>query len=87
MGKVTTWLVLIFDDSFEGAWFTEPLFDEEHANAELAALRISEIPGKRERHLRYKLERPLSPEQLHGLGELKKRGFFKNYYIVDEITG
>jgi len=86
MSRVTTWLILIFDDSLEEAWFTDPLFDEDHANTELTALRISAMPGKRECHLRYKLERPITPEQLQGLSELKERGLFKSYYIVDETT-
>jgi hypothetical protein len=86
MSRVTTWLILIFDDSREEAWFTDPLFDEDHANTELTVLRISAIPGKRERHLRYKLEQPLTSEQLQGLSELKEQRLFKSFYILDEIT-
>lgn len=86
MGRVTTWLTLVFDDSHDEAWFTETLFDEEDADAELASHHISMIPGKRERHLRYQLEQPLTAEQLARLAELKELGLFRNFYVVDEIA-
>jgi hypothetical protein len=86
MSTVTTWLTLVFDDSHDEAWFTVTVFDEEHANAELARLHISTTPGRRERHLRYQLEQPLAPEQLASLTELKELGLFRNFYVVDEIT-
>jgi hypothetical protein len=86
MSKVTTWLTLVFDDSLDGAWFTDPLLDEDHANSELAALRITTTPGKRQRHLRFRLELPLTPVQLDGLTALKEQGLFSNFYIVDEIA-
>ena len=86
MSKVNSWLTVVFNDSLEEAWFPDALFDEEDTNRNLASLQISILPGKRERHLRYKLEQPLTSEQLQGLGELKAQGLFCNLYLVDEIT-
>ncbi len=86
MSRVITWLALVFDDSLDEAWFTDPLFDEDDANSELAALCISYTPGKRQRHLRFRLEQPLTPEQLEGLASLKEQGLFSSFYIVDEIA-
>ncbi len=86
MSRITIWLTLVFNDSLEEAWFTDPLFDEEHASFELAALKISARPGKRVRHLRFELERSLTLEQLQGLSKLKELGLFSNFYIVDEVT-
>jgi hypothetical protein len=86
MSKVITWLTLVFDDSLDEAWFTDPLFDEEDANSELAALHIVYTPGKRQRHLRFRLEQPLAPQQIEGLASLKEQGLFSNFYIIDEIA-
>lgn len=86
MSRATTWLTVVFDDSLEEAWFTDSLFDEEDRNRNLARLLISMLPGKRERHLRYKLEQPLTPKQLQGLAELQELGLFNSFYIVDEIA-
>jgi hypothetical protein len=79
MSRISIWLILVFDDSLEEAWFTNSLFDEEHANSELADLHVNTVPRKRERHLRYKLERPLTLEQLHGLSRLKEQELFSNF--------
>ena len=86
MSRATTWLTVVFDDSLEEAWFIDSLFDEEDTNRNLASLQISMLPGKRERHLRYKLEQPLTPKQLQGLTELQVLGLFNSFYIVDEIS-
>jgi hypothetical protein len=86
MSRVTTWFTVVFDDSLEEAWFTDALFDEEDTNRYFASLQISILPGKRQRHLRYKLEKPLTHEQLQAITELKEYGLFSNFYVVDEIT-
>jgi hypothetical protein len=86
MSRVITWLILVFDDSLDEAWFTDPLFDEDHADSELATLHITTTPGKRQRHLRFRLERPLTLDQLEGLATLKEQELFSNFYIVDEIA-
>jgi hypothetical protein len=86
MSRVITWFTVVFDDSLDEAWFPDPLFDEEDTNRNLASLQISIQQGKRERHLRYKLEQPLTAAQLQALAELKAQGLFSNFYVVDEIT-
>lgn len=86
MSRETTWLTLIFDDSLPGAWFTDPLFDEDDASRELAALQISTMPGKRERHVHFELERPLTAGQISGLSRLKELGLFSDFSLAGENT-
>lgn len=86
MSKIMTFLVLVFDDSLDNAWFTDPLVDEDHANSELSALHITATPGERQRHLRFRLKQPLTRDKLEGLAILKEQGLFSNFSIVDEIA-
>src|SRR5579884_2572334 len=76
-------LTLIFTD-WNPNWREEFLiFDEQQALFELEEAGLPHYPVRRERHLSFKLEHPLTKEERAWLEESKKRGLFLDYFTGD----
>ena len=86
MSTGKTFLVLVFSD-WNPHWREDFLiFDEEDGVRIVADAGIASFPWKRERHLFFELQQPLTQEQLHILEENKQVGIFKSFSVQDEIS-
>src|SRR5260221_4657514 len=82
------YLTCVFKDYGEDAWHTdsELLFDEDHVTQEMVTLGISTTPGRKERHLHFKLSHPLTLIQWSELTRLKEAGMFSAFFVSDETS-
>ncbi len=78
-----SYLIVVFQDTEEYAWFTDELFDETHVRMELQTMGISPKTGCRERHLRFELSHPLTPGQVKALTQLQEMGLFDRFFESD----
>ena len=86
MSTGQTFLVLVFSD-WNPHWCEDfLLFDEEDAVRMVADAGIASFPWTLERHLFFKLQHPLTQEQLHILEENKHLGIFKSFSVQDETS-
>lgn len=87
MSTVITYLTLIFQ--YNEMWTTaQPrtaTFFEEHALMDLQEVGLPFVPSRKETHLKFALEAPLSEAQLNMLRNLKEQGIC-TFYVQDEIT-
>ncbi|GHO59279.1 hypothetical protein [Ktedonobacter robiniae] len=84
MSQRPCWIAFVFDDAQEQAWFTESLLDEEQVLFELEGFGIHPSRRERQRHVRFRLEQPLTPEQCNRLSQLQSLGLFKRFYYTSE---
>ncbi len=86
MSTGQTFLVLVFSD-WNPHWREDFLiFDEEDGVRIVADAGIASFPWKRERHLFFALQHPLTQEQLRLLDENKQLGIFKGFSVQDEMS-
>ena len=86
MSTGKTFLVLVFSD-WNPQWREDfLLFDEEDAVRIVADAGIASFPWKRERHLFFALQHPLTQEQWRLLEENKQLGIFKSFSVQVEMS-
>ena len=85
MSTGKTFLILAFSD-WNSNWREDFLiFDEVDGVRIVADAGIAPFPWKRERHLFFELQQPLTQEQMHILEENKQLGIFKSFSIQNEM--